>query len=127
MRSVLSLLLCAAALLALAPPTRALTVFALVNTGEVYASADTATTWSIKSTLPVHDGIALVAGRSSQQLFVATRSGTLYRSIDGGTSWVARATLPASDVASLAIGPYDGVLLALTTSGSVYVASDTSN
>ncbi len=111
---------------AVASPARALTVFALVNTGEVYASPDTGATWSVKSTLPVRDAVALTALRAPTQIMITTRSGVFYRSADGGTSWTARAALPAHDIAAVVVNPYDGLLLALTASGTVYASTDTS-
>ncbi len=116
----------AAATLALcvAGTSSATTLFGLVNTGELYASSDTATTWTIRSVLPVRDAVALAAGQTSSQLFLATHSGSLYRSTDAGLNWTGVAALTASDVAAMALrsnATVDAILL--TESGSVYTVT----
>ncbi|HEY2953958.1 MAG TPA: hypothetical protein VGK89_01770 [Candidatus Eisenbacteria bacterium] len=104
--------------LGLAAPAGAATLFGLVDTGELYASASGGASWTIRSTLPVRDAVALIAGASSSELFLASESGSIYRSTDAGTSWAAVGTVPASDVAALLGSP--GRLQLLTRSGSVY-------
>jgi hypothetical protein len=117
-------LVSAAALMVAAPePATATTIFALVDTGELYASTDGGAGWQVRATLPVTDAVGLAAGTSSLDLFVATASGTIYRSTDGGTSWSAVGAITASDVAGFAVGPF-GALLALTRSGTAYSSSN---
>src|SRR5262245_4259259 len=76
--------------LAVSPQPReagAATLFGLVNTGELYSSANNGVTWSPLSTLPVRDATALAARLTSSDLFMASRSGVMYRSMDGGVNW----------------------------------------
>jgi hypothetical protein len=111
------------ALLTAAPlPAAAVTLFGLVDTGELFSSADLGVSWSVRATLPVHDAVALVAGSTSQRLFLASASGSVYRSTDGGASWSAVAAVSAHDVCAL-VGCPDRLLL-FTRSGSVYSSSD---
>ena len=116
------LLGCALAGLLLAGPARAVTLFGLLDTGELYASADGGVTWSIRATLPVRDAVALVAGESSTELLLASAGGSIYASGDAGASWAAVAAVPASDV--VALGGAPGICLLLTGSGSVYRSTD---
>jgi hypothetical protein len=110
--------------LASAPvPAAALTIFGLVDTGELYASTDAGASWTIRSTLPVRDAVALVAGAASSQLFLASESGTIYRSSDAGGSWSAISTVAASDVAALVA--YPGRMMLMTRRGSVYTSTNT--
>lgn len=112
----------AAALTAAPAPAAAVTLFGLVDTGELFASADLGVTWSAQSALPVHDAVALVAGSSTLQLFLASASGSIYRSGDAGVSWSGVGAVPASDVTAL-VGFPDALLL-LTQSGSVFASAD---
>ena len=82
-------------------PAHAATLFGLVNTGEIYASANGGATWTGRAVLPVRDAIALVAGVTSNDLLLATESGSVYRSTDAGTSWIAVGAVPANDVTAL--------------------------
>lgn len=113
-----------AALMALGTPSpaKALTLFGLVDTGELFASNDAGATWAIRSTLPVRDAVALVAGSTSSKLFLASGSGSLYRSDDAGTSWSAIGTVTAPDVTAM-VG-YSGHVMLLTRSGGVYSSTD---
>jgi hypothetical protein len=104
------------------PAARATTLFGLVDTGELYASADGGASWSVLATLPVDDAVAIVAGSSSADLYLMTRSGTVYRSTDG-TTWSAVGAVPASDVSGFTLTP-GGDLLALTETGTLYSSSD---
>ena len=80
----------ALALLAITPGTgEAITLFGLVDTGELYSSGDGGVNWSVVSTLPVSDAVALAAGASTTELFLASRTGSFYRSVDAGASWAA--------------------------------------
>lgn len=99
------------------------TLFGLIDTGELFSSSDGGATWSVHSTLPVRDAVALSAHFSSTELFLASRSGTVYFSSDAGLSWAAQGALPASDLVDLAIAP-NGDLFVLTASGSLYRSSD---
>jgi len=103
--------------------SQAVSIFALVDTGELYVSSDQGASWSVLSTLPVSDAAGLLAGTTSQRLFLASASGGVYRSLDGGMTWTAVGAIPASAVVDLA-GRTDGGLLALTRSGTVYLSAD---
>jgi len=106
-----------------APPARAGTLFGLLDTGELFASADQGVSWTIRSTLPVRDAVSLAARGSASELFLASQSGSIYRSLDAGVSWAAVGVVPASNVAELAIEP-DGDLLLLAASGGLYRSAD---
>jgi hypothetical protein len=103
-------------------PASSTTLFGLLNTGEMYESADGGVTWSIRSDLPVIDAIALGAGNASSDLFLVSESGSLYRSSDGGVDWSRISSIPASDV--IAFVPAPSLLMLLTRSGSVYHSLD---
>ena len=114
------------ALLALsATPARGLSLFGLVDTGELFVSADGGATWSIRAALPVSDATALFAGATSTQLYLVSRSGSFHASADAGVNWTAIGTVPASDVAAAV--PYSGGLLLFMKSGGVYVSFDAGN
>ncbi len=104
-------------------PVHATTLFALVNTGEIYASTNQGTNWTILAVLPVRDAVGVAAGATSAQLYLATASGGFYSSSDAGSSWSGIGTVPANDVAGFLILP-DVTLLLLTASGSVYRSTD---
>ena len=114
--------LCAAVLVCLPGAAHALTLFGLLDTGELYASADGGVNWAIRSTLPVRDAVALVAGATSSELLMASERGSFYRSTDAGNNWTAVGAIPASDVSAL-VG-FQGRYLLLTASGSVYSSTD---
>lgn len=109
--------------LAVAAPGRANTLFALVDTGEIYASADGGANWSARATLPLSDAAGLVAGATDQQLFLAAGSGAIYRSDDGGWNWQTVSTIPTPDVVDLA--GYASGLLVLSRTGTVWRSTDT--
>ena len=98
-------------------------VFGLVDTGEIYSSANGGASWAPLSTLPVNDAVGLAAGVSTSQLFLVTRSGTVYRSADAGSTWSAIGAIAASDVAAFTINPDQSVLV-LTESGTLYSSLD---
>jgi photosystem II stability/assembly factor-like uncharacterized protein len=104
-------------------PAHASTLFALVDTGELFASSDHGVTWEVRATLTVSDAVGLVAGESSLQLYLATASGTLYRSADGGHGWAAVGSVSSSDVAAVMVRP-DGAVLLLTRTGTAWVSED---
>ena len=104
-------------------PAHAATLFGLIDTGELFSSADNGVTWSPLSTLPVSDATALAARLSSSDLFLASRSGSIYRSMDAGVNWIAVGAISASDLQDMAIRP-DGTILALTATGSLYSSAD---
>ncbi len=114
----------ALALIALILPYRAhaLTVFGLVDTGELFASVDGGVTWQACAALPVRDAVALLAGTSPQELFLAAASGSLHRSTDAGVSWTAIAAVPASDV--IALVPLAGKLLMVCQRGDIFASSN---
>ena len=111
----------AGALLA-ASPASGLNYFGLVDTGELFVSANNGVTWTGLSTLPVRDAVGLIAGASSSDLYLISQSGSVYRSIDAGGNWTAIAAASASDVTALV--PYPGRLLLLTRTGGVYASLD---
>jgi hypothetical protein len=115
--------LLAAAGLLLGESAEGATLFALVNTGEVFVSADQGVNWTARSTLAVHDAVALAAGANSLQLYLASTGGTVYRSDDAGTNWTAVGEVPASDVCDLTVRPDLSILL-LTAGGAVYRSTD---
>jgi len=111
-----------AALLLQPAPARALTLYGLVNTGELYASGDGGASWSIHAALPVRDAAALVAGATGSQLLLASRSGSFYRSEDAGLSWAAISAVPSSDVTAMVSSTQN--LMLLTQTGDVYRSLD---
>lgn len=106
-----------------ATPGHAARLFALVNTGEVFVSADQGVTWSIQSTVAVYDAVALQARHSSTDLFMAGASGSVYRSIDSGMNWSAVGAPPVSDLVDMTIRG-DGDIVILTASGDIYRSTD---
>jgi len=101
-----------------ADPTHA-AIYGLLDTSELYSSANGGVTWSIAATLPASDAVGLAAGASASELFVVTRSGTVYRSSNAGASWAAAGAVTAADVASFTVN-YDASVLVLTESGILY-------
>lgn len=99
------------------------TLFGLIDTGELFASADQGTTWSVRAALPVRDALAIAAGAEASQLFLATRSGSLFRSSDAGTSWIAASAVDANDLVDLVVRSDLSIIL-LTGSGTVYRSTD---
>lgn len=125
-KSTLRLLLGAAgvALFAAAPGVGgAANLFAILDTGELYVSANAGASWAAQGTLPVRDAVGLAAGATSTDLFLATRSGSIYRSANAGTSWAGVGAIAASDVVGFTLGPF-GAVLALTRSGTLYSSGD---
>ena len=120
--ALLDVAVAAAVLVASVSPCPAANLFALVNTGEIFASADGGLSWTVRGTLPVGDAVGLMAETTSSRLFLATRSGLIYRSTNAGAEWTAIEPVPASDVVDLAFRA-DGKLVLLTTTGTVYVSS----
>lgn len=108
-----------------APPAQlhAATLFALVDTGELFTSVDQGTSWSIRATLPVRDAVGLAAGATPTDLFLATRSGVVYRTMDGGYVWSAVGAVPADDVVDVALRS-NLTLLLLTATGTLYRSTD---
>ncbi len=104
------------------PSFAATTLFGLVNTGELFASADDGVSWTPRSTLPVRDAVALAAGSTSSILYLASAGGSFYRSGDAGTNWSAVGTVEAHDVVTLVSSL--GRILLLTERGSAYVSLD---
>ena len=111
-------------LLACVPlPALAVTLFGLIDTGELFSSLDNGVTWTVLSTLPVRDATALGARLSSSDLFLASRSGAVYRSTNAGASWGAVGAISTSDVADMTIRP-DGAILLLTSTGAIHRSTD---
>jgi photosynthesis system II assembly factor YCF48-like protein len=110
--------------LCLAPSTvSAGRLFALVDTGEIFASTNGGASWNALAVLPVSDAIGLIAGDTSAELTLATRSGLIYRSANSGVSWNATGVVPAADLVDVQIRP-DGALLVLTATGGLWVSTD---
>lgn len=112
-----------AATLATSAPARAATLLGLIDTGELYSSANGGVTWTGLSTLPVRDAVGLQARLTTSELYLASRSGIVYQSLNGGASWSGVGTVPASDVEDLLVR-IDGALMLLTASGSLYRSTD---
>lgn len=110
-------------LVGFAPPASPATLFALVDTGELFASPDFGETWSVRSALPTSDAIGLVAVTSASDLYLTGSTGGVYHSTDAGETWVAVGSVPASDVAAVAAAS-DGTLLLLTVGGVIWASSD---
>jgi hypothetical protein len=102
---------------------RAATLFGLVDTGELFFSADGGATWSVKGTLPVSDAVAVAAAESSDELLLATRSGLVFRSVDAGMNWTAVGAVSASDVVDMAIRT-NGDIFLLSATGTVWRSQD---
>lgn len=109
----------ALALLAGAPAAQGATLLGLIDTGELYSSANGGVSWTGVATLPVRDAVGLQARLTTSELYLASRSGLVYQSLDGGASWSGVGTVPASDVEDLLVR-IDGALMLLTGSGSLY-------
>lgn len=121
MRAAVSLLSLA---VALAPVSaRSATVFALLDTGELFASTDQGTSWTVRAALPVRDAVALVAGATTSRLYLASRSGSIHRSEDAGLGWTAVGTVAAPDVVDLLVRA-DRSVLVLTATGGVHRSTD---
>jgi hypothetical protein len=99
------------------------TVFGLTDTGELFESSDGGATWSVVSTVPCSDAVAIAAGNTSDELFLATQSGDIYRSSDGGENWTAAGAVAASDIVDMAIRTNGDVFL-LSRSGTVWRSED---
>jgi photosystem II stability/assembly factor-like uncharacterized protein len=106
-----------------AAPAPAANLLALVDTGEIYVSADGGATWTGIATVTVSDAVDIYAGDTSSELYFGTRSGAVYRSTDGGATWNAQGTIPASDIVSVA-HRVSAEVLALSASGAVYRSTD---
>jgi len=104
-------------------PVGAATLYGLVDTGELFASADKGVTWHVRATLPTSDAIGIASSTDGPNMFLATRSGVVYRSSDDEDTWLAIGTIPAGNVVDIAIRGDGGILL-LTATGAVYVSTD---
>src|SRR5262249_28383251 len=114
----------AGVILALAPPVHGAGLYALIDTGELYFSADDGVTWTARATLPARDAVGLAAGTSSNQLYLVTRSGSVYRgNIGARNPWTPAGAITASDVAGFTISAL-GSLVVLTSTGTVYSSAD---
>lgn len=102
---------------------RADTLLALVDTGELFASDDSGASWSLRSTLPVRDAVALIAGDTPSAWILTTESGSILRSHDAGHTWIVAGAIAAVDLVALA-GRTDGGILALTRTGTVWLSLD---
>jgi hypothetical protein len=111
------------ALVLLAPSVFAASLFAIVDTGELYQSSNGGASWVIRATIAVHDAVGLAASSSASNLTMMTRSGSVYQSGDGGLSWSGVGAITASDLAAFTILP-DSKILALTASGTLYQSAD---
>jgi photosystem II stability/assembly factor-like uncharacterized protein len=113
----------AIAMLLVPTSVAATTLFGLVDTGELFVSSDQGINWTIRSTLPVRDAVALGAGANTSELYLASASGVVYRSTDAGMNWSAVGTVSASDAVDLLVAP-DLALLLLTATGSLYKSNN---
>ena len=116
-------LLIAFILIQSAAPVHSVTLFSLIDTGELFSSSDGGLTWGAHAALPVSDAVCIGAGASSSELYLVSRSGVVYRSDDAGATWDAVGSVAADDVADMGIRG-DGVVLLLTKSGTVYASAD---
>jgi photosystem II stability/assembly factor-like uncharacterized protein len=103
--------------------SRAATIFGLVDTGEIFVSTDQGESWTIRSTLPVRDAIALHAEATPVDLVLATRSGSVYRSSDAGFTWIPTGAIAVPDLVGLLVQA-DLSILVLTASGQVHRSTD---
>jgi len=110
-------------LLSAAGSAHAARLFALVNTGEIFMSADQGISWTIQSTVAVHDAVALQARLTSSDLYMASASGSIYHSADSGLNWNAVGAPPVSDLVDMTIRG-DGDIVILTKSGDIYSSAD---
>lgn len=101
----------------------AATLFGVVNTGQVFASADQGASWTVRAVLPVHDAVAIAARQTNAELLVVTRGGSVLRSSDAGVNWVPVGVVTASDVSAMSLRS-NGDALLLTETGSLYTSSD---
>lgn len=113
----------AAVLLLPAIPAGAANLLALVDTGEIFSSADGGVTWTGIATVTASDAVDIFAGNASSELFFGTRTGAMYRSTDSGATWNVQGTIPASDIAAVAVR-VNGDVLALSETGGIYRSSD---
>lgn len=120
MKSPLPILLL---VLSFALPSSAATLFGLVDTGELFASADGGVTWTIQSTLPVSTAVDIAAGETPSELYMATSAGVLYRSTDAGVNWNAAGTVTGNEVVSMLIRPSGDIFL-LGVAGTVWRSAD---
>lgn len=104
-------------------PARGATLLGLIDTGELYASADGGATWTGLSTLPVRDAVGLQARFAASELYLASRSGVVYQSLNGGLAWSGVGAVAAIDVVDLLVRS-DGAVMLLTGSGSLYRSTD---
>lgn len=110
-------------LASLTTPTGAAQLYALVNTGEIFVSADQGISWTARATIPVRDAVALQARLSTNDLFMASATGSIYHSTDAGLNWSAVGAPPVSDLVDMTIRG-DGDIVILTASGDVYRSDD---
>lgn len=98
-------------------------LFALTNTGELFISANQGISWTIQSTVAVHDAVALQARLTNTDLYMASASGSIYHSSDSGLSWSAVGAPPVSDLVDMTIRG-DGDIVILAASGDIYSSAD---
>jgi photosystem II stability/assembly factor-like uncharacterized protein len=106
-----------------ASAAHAATLFALVDTGELFASTNAGATWENRSVLAVRDAVGLVAGETTDELYLVTRSGMVYFSSDAGVGWTSVGAVAAPDIEAVAVRR-DGALLLLTATGTIWVSDD---
>lgn len=109
--------------LSVASPASGARWFGLVDTGELFVSADQGVTWGIHAALPVRDAVALAAGTSTGDLYLASRTGALYHSTEDGANWAEIGAIPAGDIIDLLVH-HDLSILLLTETGSLYRSTD---
>ena len=101
--ALLSALLLGAVMMVACAPADAASLYALVDTGELFFSEDQGVTWSVRAALPCSDAIALAARESADDLYLATAGGAVYHSADAGMEWLLQGAVPAADVCAMLI------------------------
>lgn len=104
-------------------PVDAASLYALVDTGELYFSEDQGANWALRAALPCRDAVALAARETADDLYLATATGALHSSLNAGEDWIWQGAVPASDVCAMVIRE-DGAILLLTETGSVWESMD---
>ena len=99
----------------------AVTLYGLVDAGDVYVSTDAGVSWNGETAVPARVAIGLVAGPALDERTLLTRDGAVWQTASG--PWSPVGSIVANDLTDLTVAA-DGTLLALATTGTVYVSSD---
>jgi hypothetical protein len=103
-------------------PVATARLLALVDTGELFTSDDLGVSWSLRGGVPVADAVGLIAGATSEELFLVSQSGEVHRSENAGMDWDAVGALPSNTVVDLLGLP--GTILAPTRDGDLWASDD---